>query len=76
MRHAAYISILIGLWLFGMAGLMLGMDSVLNPPFIPHALFGGAYWAALCSVALAEEAAEWIRGNGTGRVPCRWEGRC
>jgi len=47
-----------------MGAIVLGMDSILHPPFIPHALFGGAYWAALCSVALAEEAAEWMRSRG------------
>ena len=34
MRQAAYISILIGLWLFSMAALMLGMDSLgIRPSF-------------------------------------------
>ena len=34
MRRAAYISILIGLWLFSMAALMLGMDSLgIRPSF-------------------------------------------
>jgi hypothetical protein len=60
MRRAAYISILIGLWLSSTAALMLGMDSFGHPPFFPHALLVGGYWAALCSVALAEEAAEWL----------------
>jgi hypothetical protein len=46
-RRAAYISILIGLWLFSMAALMLGMDSFGRPPFFPHALLVGGYWAAL-----------------------------
>src|SRR5262249_36243164 len=41
-------------------GLMLGMDSLLHPPFFPHALFAGGYWAALCSVALVEEVGEWL----------------
>jgi len=45
MRQAAYISILIGLWLFSMAALMLGMDSFGHPPFFPHALLVGGYWA-------------------------------
>ena len=60
MRRAAYISILIGLWLFSMAALMLGMDSFGHPPFFPHPLLVGGYWAALCSVALAEELVEWL----------------
>jgi len=59
-HRIAYISILFGVWLVGMAGLMLGMDSLLHPPFFPHALFAGGYWAALCSVALAEELVEWL----------------
>jgi hypothetical protein len=37
MRQAAYISILIGLWLFSMAALMLGMDSLgIRPSFRTH----------------------------------------
>jgi hypothetical protein len=60
-RHSRrHISILFGVWLVGMAGLMLGMDSLLHPPFFPHALFAGGYWAALCSVALVEEVGEWL----------------
>jgi len=59
-HRIAYISILFGVWLVGMAGLMLGMDSLLHPPFFPHALFAGGYWAALCSVALVEEVGEWL----------------
>ena len=31
-----------------------------HPPFFPHALLVGGYWAALCSVALAEELVEWL----------------
>jgi hypothetical protein len=71
MRHAAYISILIGLWLFGMAALMLGMDSLLHPPFFPHALLAGAYFGAISTVSLAEEIAEALgrrSGNRTGRL--------
>src|SRR5262245_10286793 len=60
MRRAAYISILIGLWLFGMATLMIGLDDLLfRGHLLGWFLFGGGYWAALCSVALAEEVAEW-----------------
>ena len=63
MRRWAYIVILIMLWAASMGALVLGMDSFLHPPFFPYGLFAGGYWAALCSVALAEEAAERIRGN-------------
>ena len=50
MRQAAYISILIGLWLFSMAALMLGMDSLgIRPSFRTR-----------FSVALAEELVEWL----------------
>jgi hypothetical protein len=59
MRRAAYILTLTALWLFSMAALALGLDSLSHPPFFPHALFAGGYWAALCSVALAEEIGEW-----------------
>jgi hypothetical protein len=76
MRRWAYISILISLWLFGMAGLMLGMDSLLHPPFFPHALFAGGSFAAFATGSLAEEVAERIRGNRAAQLPCRWEGWC
>jgi hypothetical protein len=63
MRRAAYISLLIVIWAASMAALVLGMDSFWHPPFFPYGLFAGGYWAALSSVALAEEAAERIQGN-------------
>src|SRR5262249_1799192 len=47
-------------WIAGMLALMLGMDSLWHPPFSPQALFAGGYWAALSSVALAEELVEWL----------------
>jgi hypothetical protein len=61
MRRLAYILILIGVWLVGMAGLMLGMDSLLHPPFFPHALFAGGYWAALCSWRSSKRSANGCR---------------
>jgi hypothetical protein len=81
MRYVAYISILIGVWLFGMAALMLGVDGLLHPPFVPVALISGAYFGAITTVCLAEEVAEAIgsarpkaigriSGNRTGQLPC------
>jgi len=60
MRRLAYISTLLAVWIAGMLALMLGMDSLWHPPFSPQALFAGGYWAALSSVALAEELVEWL----------------
>jgi hypothetical protein len=60
MRRSAYVCSLIGTWLAGLAALVLGLDSIQHPPFIPLALVVGAYWAAVCSVLLAEEAADWM----------------
>jgi len=55
MRRAAYICSLALVWLAGMGALMLGMDSLLHPPFFPLALFAGGSFAALATVSLAEE---------------------
>jgi len=75
MRRAAYICSLALVWLAGMGALMLGMDSLLHPPFFPLALFAGGSFAALATVSLAEEVAEWKAArNRTGSLPCRWEG--
>jgi hypothetical protein len=68
MRRLAYICILVGVWLVGMAALLLGLDSILHPPFFPLAIFAGGYWAALCSVLLAEEASEWMGKSGSKSV--------
>jgi len=88
MRRAAYITLLLAIWLVSLAALALGLDGLLgHPPFIPVALISGAYFGALSTVSLAEEIAEAlgrISGNGlrppgghrTGRLPCRWEGWC
>jgi len=74
MRRLAYISILVALWLFGMAALMLGLDGLFHPPFCPQALFAGASFAAFATVSLAEEVAEWRAARGAlsvGRVVLR-----
>jgi len=79
MRRAAYILILIVIWAASMAALALGLDGLEHPPFVPHALLAGAYFGAISTVSLAEEIAEAlgrISGNRTGRLHCRWEGRC
>jgi hypothetical protein len=79
MRRAAYICSLGLVWLAGMGALMLGMDSLLHPPFFPHALFAGGSFAAFATVSLAEEVAEVLgrrSGNRTWQLPCCWEGRC
>jgi len=74
MRYCAYILVLIVTWLVGIAALALGLD--FEHGSVPLALLAGGYWAALCSVALAEEAAVWIafgcqsiRGNRSGNGP-------
>jgi len=77
-RRAAYVALLIAIWLISLAALTLGLDSIEHPPFVPYALIGGAYFGSLCSVSLAEEIAEALgqrSRNGAGRLPCRWEGR-
>ena len=81
MRHAAYLTILIVLWLAGMAALVLAIDAFLGGHAIPFAgrvAMGGGWAAAFSSVSLAEEVAEWraARGNRTERLPCRWQGWC
>jgi hypothetical protein len=59
MRRLAYISILIGVWLFGMTALMLGLDDLLFRGRLPGwFLFCGAQLAAFATVSLVEEAAE------------------
>src|SRR5262245_59476303 len=59
MRRWTYILILAVIWAASMGAIMLGMDSLLHPPFIPHALFGGAYFGTISTVSLAEEISEW-----------------
>jgi len=76
MRRAAYIALLLAIWVVSLAALALGLDGLEHPPFVPHALLAGAYFGALSTVSLAEEISEWraTRGNRTAHLPCRWEG--
>jgi hypothetical protein len=59
MRRAAYILTLAAIWAASMAALILGLDGLEHPPFVPHALLAGAYFGAISSVSLAEEISEW-----------------
>jgi len=69
MRRLAYISILIGVWLIGMAGLMLGLDDLLFGGRLPGwLLFSGAQLAAFSVVSLAEEFAEWLGKSSSKSV--------
>src|SRR5262245_30860294 len=77
MRRTAYVLTLIALWAASVAALLLGMDSFWHPPLFPHALLAGAYFGALSTVSLAEEAAEVLgQRNRTARLPCCWQERC
>jgi apolipoprotein N-acyltransferase len=38
-----------------MANLVLALDGIEHPPFIPFALIGGAWFASFATVSLAEE---------------------
>jgi hypothetical protein len=58
MRHAAYILTLVVIWTASMAAVVLGLDGLEHPPFIPYALIAGGYFGAITTVTLAEEIAE------------------
>jgi hypothetical protein len=47
MRRAAYIALLLTIWLISLAAIALGLDSIEHPPFFPHALLAGAYFGAV-----------------------------
>jgi len=38
-----------------MASLMLALDGLRHPPFIPHALVGGAWFGSFATVSIVEE---------------------
>ena len=60
MRRAAYIALLLAIWLVSLAALALSLDGLLgHPPFMPVALISGAYFGAISTVSLAEEISEW-----------------
>jgi len=66
MRHAAYILTLVVIWTASMAAVVLGLDGLEHPPFIPYALIAGGYFGAITTVTLAEEIAEAFGGIHPG----------
>ena len=55
MRKALYLLLLAALWSASMASVMLALDGIEHPPFIPLALVGGAWFASFATISLAEE---------------------
>jgi hypothetical protein len=62
MRRLAYIGILVGVWLVGMAELMLGLDGLLfgRAELSGWFILGGASMAGTLTVTAAEEIADWM----------------
>jgi hypothetical protein len=54
-RQTLYIGLLATLWLLAMAALVLALDGLERPPFIPLALVGGAWFGSFATVSLIEE---------------------
>jgi hypothetical protein len=54
-RQTLYVALLILLLAASMANLVLALDGIEHPPFIPLALIGGAWFASFATVSLAEE---------------------
>jgi hypothetical protein len=55
MRKALYLLLLAALWSASMASVMLALDGIEHPPFIPLALIGGAWFGSFALISLIEE---------------------
>ena len=70
MRRAFYIILLLAIAVTGLAGMVIGLDHLINGgEFGAWFFYLGLYWSSLATVTLAEDVAEWLARPKAAPLP-------